>query len=333
MMGAFVGALGRIVVWGLVASFAALPAAAADKVRLRLDWSTIGYHSPFYLAAERGYYRDAGLEVDIQEGKGSGNTVQLVGNGADTFGYADASVAAKSASQGVPIKVVMGIIRKGPASIAFPLDGPIKKPADLKGKTIISCPGHAALIFLPAYLKANGMAMSDVKVTTVDCGSLFPLLAQGKADAATGFTPGSISNLARAGMTKVGHLDYAQAGIVLPSHGIVASTKTIEGRPDLVRRFVAATAKGWQEALKDSDAAIKATVKARPLIAGSEAIFKTELIGYGEYINTPGTAGKPFGWQSADEWKAAEKLMVEYMDMKPAASTDAYFTNAFVGAN
>ena len=309
------------------------PAMAVDKVTLRLDWSTIGYHSPFYLAAERGYYKDAGLDVDIQEGKGSGNTVQLIGNGADTFGYADAAVAAKSASQGVPVKVVMGIIRKSPASIAYPLDGPIKKPADLKGKTIISCPGHAALVFLPAYLKAVGMQMTDVKVTTVDCGSLFPLLAQGKADAATGFTPGSISNLARAGMTKVGHLDYADVGISLPSHGIIASNKTIESNPDVVRRFVAATTKGWQEALKDPDAAIKAMIKARPLVAGSEAIFRTELLSYGDYIATPGTTGKPFGWQSPDDWKAAEKLMVEYMDMKPMPSVEGYFTNKFIAGN
>jgi len=104
------------------------PAMAVDKVTLRLDWSTIGYHSPFYLAAERGYYKDAGLDVDIQEGKGSGNTVQLIGNGADTFGYADAAVAAKSASQGVPVKVVMGIIRKSPASIAYPLDQKAGRP-------------------------------------------------------------------------------------------------------------------------------------------------------------------------------------------------------------
>jgi len=242
-------------------------------------------------------------------------------------------VTAKSASQGVPVKVVMGIIRKGPASIAYPLDGPIKKPTDLKGKTMISCPGHAALVFLPAYLKAVGMQMSDVKVTTVDCGSLFPLLAQGKADAATGFTPGSISNLARAGMTKVGHLDYADVGIILPSHGIIANTKTIQSNPDLVRRFVAATTKGWQEALKDPDSAIKATVKARPLVAGSEAIFRTELLSYGDYINTPGTAGKPFGWQSPEEWKAAEKLLVEYMDVKPMPSVDGYFTNQFVSGN
>lgn len=316
-----------------VSTLAFTPAIAGDKVTLRLDWSTIGYHSPFYLAAERGYYKDAGLDVEILEGKGSGNTVQLIGNGADTFGFADAAVAAKSASQGVPVKVVMGIIRKSPASIIYPSDGPIKKPADLKGKTIISCPGHAALVFLPAYLKAVGMQMADVKVTTVDCGSLFPLLAQGKAEAATAFTPGSISNLARAGMTKVSHLDYADVGIVLPSHGIIASNKTIGSNPDVVRRFVAATTKGWQVALKEPDAAIKAVVKARPLVAGSEAIFKTELLSYGDYIATPGTAGKPFGWQSPDEWKTAEKLMIEYMDLKPLPTVEGYFTNAFIAGN
>ena len=309
---------------------APLDASAADRVTLRLDWTTIGYHAPFYVAADRGFYASNGLEVEILEGKGSGNTVQLVGNGTDTFGYADAAVAARSASVGVPVKVVMGIIRKSPASIALPGDSPIKAAADLKGKTILSCAGHGALIFLPAYLKAVGLQMSDVKVTNVDCGSVFPLLAQGKADAATGYTPGSISNLARAGMTDTRHLDYADAGIILPSHGIIAATGTIEAKPDLVRRFVGATARGWEESLKDVDMAIATLAKLRPLVRGQEEILKTELRGYGAYTETPRTSGKPFGWQPPEDWKAAEKLMVEYMEMKPLASTDGYFTNQFI---
>ena len=77
---------------------------------------------------------------------------------------------------------------------------------------------------------------------------------------------------------------------------------------------------------------IRRRTRGRVLLV-DKAIFRTELKSYGDYINTPGTAGKPFGWQSPEEWKAAEKLMVEYMDVKPAASVDAYFTNAFVPKN
>lgn len=320
----------RLLVSMILALLAVGGARAQEVVNLRLDWATIGYHAPFYLARDRGYYAAAGLDVKIHEGKGSGNTITLVANGSDQFGYADAAVAARAIGTGVPIKVVMGIIRKSPASIALPGNSTIKSAADLKGRTVLSCAGHAALVFLPAFLKTAGLQMSDIGLTTVDCGSVFPLLAQGRADAATGFTPGSISNLARAGMTETRHLDYASVGIILPSHGIVAHTSTIEKNPAMVRKFVQATARGWKEALANVDAAIENLIKARPLVAGSEEVFKTELRAYGEYVDTPGTAGKPFGWQSPEEWKAAEQLMVTYMEVKPQASVTNYFTNEFV---
>jgi NitT/TauT family transport system substrate-binding protein len=186
------------------------------------------------------------------------------------------------------------------------------------------------LIFLPAYLKAIGLQPTDITVNNVDCGSITPLFVAGKADLITGFTPGSLSNLTRAGLTNVSHLDYADAGIVLPSTSIVASTKAIETNPGLVRRFVAATRRGWEEALKDPAAAVAIELRSFPALQGQDKVFAAELKGYGDYTSTPNTAGKPFGWQSPDDWKAAEKIMVEYMEMKPLASTDGYYTNEFI---
>src|SRR3954451_13283534 len=85
-------------------------AADVEPVSLRLDWSVISYHMPFYLGIKRGFYRDVGLDLSVQEGKGSSGTVQLVGNGADTFGFADGAVVAKAIGTGIPIKMVMGIL-------------------------------------------------------------------------------------------------------------------------------------------------------------------------------------------------------------------------------
>jgi NitT/TauT family transport system substrate-binding protein len=316
----------------LALPFAAV-AQAPTPVTLRLDWAAVGtYQSGFYLAQTRGYYKDAGLDVKILEGRGSNTTIQLVGNGADTFGLADAAVAAKAIGLGVPVKVTMGLIRKSPVALFYSPEKGVKTPQDLKGKTIGSCPGHGAAILLPAYLKAVNLAPTDVKLVNMDCSAVLPMYAQGKVDIGTGYGPVTTTILRNLGMQDVKRFDYSDAGIILPSHGILASLKTIQTNPDLVRKFVAASARGWEEAAKNPAAAVDALVAAAPTLKGREAVLRAELEDYlKNYLNTPATVGKPFGWQSAEDWKKAEAILVQYMDVKSPGSVDAYFTNDFVG--
>lgn len=302
-----------------------------EPVRFRLDWAAIiGYHGPFYLALERGYYKDANLAVEILEGKGSGTTVQLIGNGTDTIGFADLAVAAKAISLGVPVKSVMGVIRRSPAALVFPSDRGISTPQDLKGRTVAMCSGQAAGVLFPAYMRAVNLSMNDVKVVVTDCSAVYRVITEGKADAATGFGPGSKTEFFRLGVRDIRQFDYADVGILLPSHGLIASLKTIETKPQVIRGFVAATAKGWLEARRTPGAAIEALVRAKPLLKGQEAILRTDLEGYMKYTTTPATERMPFGWQSPDEWKQAETILAQYLELKPQPSVDAYFTNEFV---
>ena len=67
-----------------------------------------------------------------------------------------------------------------------------------------------------------------------------------------------------------------------------------------------------------------------PLLKGKEAVLKAELEDYLRYVDTPATADKPFGWQSADDWKQAEAVLAQYMDLRRLTSVDAYFTNEFL---
>jgi NitT/TauT family transport system substrate-binding protein len=309
------------------------PAAVAQPLEaasMRMDWTPISYHAPFYFAKARGYYREAGIDLKMEDGRGSGTTIQLIGNNVDTFGLADASVVAKAIGQKIPVKLVMGVFRRSVAGIVYPAKNNIRTPADLKGKRLATCAGDAPLILLPAYLKAVNLTMNDLKVVTVDCGSKYTVVAQGLADVTLGFAPYGKTMFGTAGISEVQALDYADAGLNLPSHGIIASLRMIETKPDLIRRFVGATAKGWNEARKNPDAAIAAMVSAVALMKGKEAILKTEFEGYAAYLDTQATRGKPFGWQSPEDWKVAEDILVQYMDIERQPSVEAYFTNQFI---
>src|SRR5258706_16445415 len=93
-----------------IASIAALsammpPAASAqgkDKVVLLLNWYVYSEHAPFFLGKERGYFDQEGIDLDIQEGRGSGVTVQAVAAGTATFGYADVPTLIKAPPKSAP---------------------------------------------------------------------------------------------------------------------------------------------------------------------------------------------------------------------------------------
>jgi NitT/TauT family transport system substrate-binding protein len=327
--------------WRLVTAAATLLVLAAgaqttqaqtpQKITLRLDWTTLGYHSPFYYGVAKGYYKDAGIDLQVLDGKGSSNAVTLAGNDADDFAFADASTAARLASQGLPVKTVMGIFQRATLSLFFPQGKGIATPTDLKGKRIALCAGDGLAQYLPPYLKAIGLTITDIKQVTVDCAVKYTMVAQGQADAVASYGTAGKPLLQAVGVSEVGKFDYADAGIFLPSHGIVTSTKKIKDSPDLVRRFVSATARAWQEGHANPDAAVAAVVAASPLLRGKEQLLKDTMIDSFQYLLTPGTTGKPFGWQSKEEWTKAVELLVEYTKMAPPASPDVFFTNEFIG--
>ena len=96
----------------------ALPAFAQgkEKVVLLLNWYVYSEHAPFFLGKERGYFDQEGIDLDIQEGRGSGVTVQAVAAGTATFGYADVATMIKAASKGAPVTAVGVALQTSPMS-------------------------------------------------------------------------------------------------------------------------------------------------------------------------------------------------------------------------
>ncbi len=300
------------------------------KATLRVDWTILGYHAPFFLGVAKGYYRDAGIDLTILEGNGSANVTALVGNGNTDFGFVDASTAAQLIAKGMPVKVITGIFQRSTLALFYPVGKGISKPSDLRNKRILSCPTDGLIKYLPAYLRGVGLTMDDVKITTVDCSIKYSYLAQGRGDAASSYGTAGKPLMQAVGIADVGKFDYADAGIVLPSHGIVASTDEIKNDPEKVRRFVSASVRAWIDAREHPDEAVAAVIAANPLLDDKRQLLKDTLVASLQYIETPATAGKPFGWQSPEDWSKATKLLVEMTDMQKPESSSLFFTNEFI---
>lgn len=302
---------------------------AEDSVTFRLDYVTLGYHAPFYYGVEQGIYKKAGLSVNIEEGNGSTRTSQLVAAGNDDFGFADSTTVALLIGRGLPIKVVMGVLRGTTIGIYYAKDRGIQSAADLKGHAISSCPGDSLTRYIPAYLHSIDLAPSDVTQLSVSCSLKYTVIAQGKADAVLSYSAAAKPLLAKVGIDNFGVIRPGSS-FYLPGHGIVASNSTIKNRPDLVRRFVAATQEAWLEAMKHPDAAIAAVIAANPLLKDQAASLKTSLLTSMQYINSPSTKNKPFGYQSRKDWGKALDILREYADLDKNLSLQRVFTNEFI---
>ena len=301
--------------------------AAAEPVSVRLDWLYTSFHAPFFLGLEKGWYQEAGIELSIKEGRGSGNVVQLVGNGSDMFGYAGADAVVRGVQQGIPVVSVATIMPRN-ADVLFVLASTgIAKVGDLKGKRIGSTPGGTSDALLPAFLRGAGLAPNDVTIVPIDAQLKAQMVLQGRIDAmnAPAWSGGV---LAPGGEHR--SFAYSDYGVEVVGYTLVASADTVKSKPELVSRFVAATLKSFAYAVDHPDEALAALVKNVPdkFTPERRASARVDLVESLQRVR-PAVAGKPFGAQSDADWDRMQKQLVDYGVVKQTRPVDQYLTHRF----
>src|SRR5215467_15543417 len=165
--------------------------ASLDSVTLITDFGYNGRHAYFFDALDRGYYRDAGLEVRIVRGAGSVDAIRQVGAGSAMFGFADAgSLILARANDQIPVQLVAVVYRKRAQAIFCREDSGLKKPKDLEGNAIADVPGGANGALFPAFAKAAGIDAQTVRWVAASSESLPSLLATNRVPCVGQFTVG-----------------------------------------------------------------------------------------------------------------------------------------------
>src|SRR6476620_1322653 len=121
-------------------ALATVPAKAADKVVLMLNWYVYGEHAPFYYGKAKGIYAAENIDLEIQEGRGSAATTQAVAAKTADFGYVDVPTMMRAAIQGAPVVATGVLLQTSPMSAKRFADKNIRKPEDIKGKTVALTP-------------------------------------------------------------------------------------------------------------------------------------------------------------------------------------------------
>src|SRR5438128_6801881 len=146
----------------------ALSARGEDKASLRLNWYLGGLHAPFYYGKDQGFYKAEGIDLTINEGRGSANTVQAVAAGSDTFGLADSSSVILTASKGADVKSVMSLLNSTGFAVISLASAGIRTPKDLEGKRLAVSPGDPLGQLFQALAAVNRIDMSRIRMVQVD---------------------------------------------------------------------------------------------------------------------------------------------------------------------
>jgi NitT/TauT family transport system substrate-binding protein len=273
------------------------------------------------VALDRGYYRDAGLEVKIVRGQGDANAIRQIGAGNAMLGFADpANVILARANDQIPVKLVAIVNRKPPQAIFCREDTGLKKPKDLEGNAIGTTAGASVPTLFPAFAKAAGIDARMVRWVLASIESLPGLLATNKVSCVGQFTPGEALLQSQYGSGKLVRFAYSDAGLSYYSSGIVATDATIASKPDLVRRFVAATIRGMKDAFADPAAAGAIMQKIVPQVDATVAKKETEAVA--ELAQIP---GQPLGEIDPPRIDATVNVVKGAFQLAtPVAAADVY---------
>src|SRR5438105_12253122 len=132
-------------------------AAAQEKFTFALNWYAVGDHAAYWVALDKGYYKAKGLDVELQNSKGSGDSIAKVDTNRADIGLADAVVVIPRVAQGAKIKIVGAVFDLTPLNIWTRKDTGITKPKDLEGKLLAAPPGDSQRQLVPAFAKINGV--------------------------------------------------------------------------------------------------------------------------------------------------------------------------------
>src|SRR5438093_3189198 len=152
----------------MMLTMGAAQAQPKEKVVLMLNWYLYSEHAPFFLGKARGYYDQEGIHLDVQEGRGSGVTVQAVAANTATFGYVDVPTMIKAAAKGAPVRAVGVPLQVSPMSVMGFADKNVKTAKDIIGKTVAMTPGDSMSQIWPLFLKKAGLQENQFKTVSGD---------------------------------------------------------------------------------------------------------------------------------------------------------------------
>jgi NitT/TauT family transport system substrate-binding protein len=297
------------------------------------SWYFTGTSAPLFLAVQKGYFAEGGLDVSLARGYGASDSVKRAATGqADVISGDIGTAMLMRANEGAQIKIISPTFGGSPAALLFYEDQNIRVPKDLEGKTIADAAGSSPRVLFPAFAGLTGIDPNKVNWRTVDANVRNTHMAAGQLEIISAF----IANLAdieqQAYSTnpnrRIAAMKFIDYGVDMYGDGYLASEQTIAEKPQVLAAFVQAAAKGMRDMFQDPAAAVDAVHKSNPDLDQAVGIRQIELSR--NIMISDDMKANGIGTFQEARLQNTRDLMIQYFGMNPGVPLSEMYTTQFV---
>ncbi|MBE0411671.1 MAG: ABC transporter substrate-binding protein [Anaerolineales bacterium] len=302
------------------------------SVSLATDWTWQGVYAAYPVAKAEGYYEEEGIDITIDRGYGSGDTITKVAAGVYDFGVADFGVLIQFNSEN-PTEALTAVAIMwdySPLTILTLTNRGIETPQDLVGRELAAPAGSASRIMFPAFAQAVGIDPDSVSWNSVSPELRETMLVEGDVDATAPFLD-AIITLQGLGIDpdEIKAFHYPEYGLEIYGLALITRPEIINEQPDVVSGVVRATIRGWIHTIADPDNAIEVLKQVDPLIDEQVERARLDLV-LERLIITPWVIEHGFGAADPVRIEAHIDAAYEAMNLEIRPDPATLFTSEFL---
>ncbi|MBC5768213.1 ABC transporter substrate-binding protein [Ramlibacter albus] len=303
-------------------------AQARQPFKLAINWFPTGDHGPYFVALDKGYFDKEGLDVAIENSKGSGDSLAKADTGRADVAIADTGVVLAGIARGAKVKIIGMIFDETPQNIFSRVDVPLRTPKDLVGKSIGAPPGDSQRMSWPAFARQNGIDPNSVTWVNIEPTAKVPALATKRVDGVADLLTGGPNYEQAIGADKVVTMPWAKFGFNMYSMAFIASEETLAKKPEQVKAFLRAAYAGWRDVMVDREPSLVIYKKRAPEIE-VDYIRKNQAMGI-DLMRTARYAQHGLGWIEDKKMCDSAEIANKYMGLAKPVDCKAVFTNAYL---
>jgi NitT/TauT family transport system substrate-binding protein len=321
---------GGVLITSVVSGLLPVRAQEKEKLIVCMDFLPTWKQAAFHLAKVKGWYDAAGLDVEVKDGSGSSVTIQQAAAGQCDIGLASLSSMVVARSKGSDIVAIGRILEKNDIGMLIDKKLGISDPKELAQKNAqIFFESTSFQSLFPPFFKELGVSTDSIKLVPMSVASAVGTYLSGQGDGLITTVPYAMP-LAD-GQRPSSAVMFADHGLPLPSHGLVASRATLQKRGDAIRNFLSVSERAWNQVwFGDAQEAIDALVDQRPQANINAKLELARLNAYKPFASHRPGAG--LLWMPSKDWNLAIKVMADAEIIPTTFNPEDFYTNDYVPA-